>query len=373
MSTSTSGSNPAAPTPVGTATPQQWPLDVLQTHLGSPDATVRARALAMVVLPGAPIDDCQQALARAAELSAGDDTVLPIVAVALGGITPKSLAREALVALTRLAGPTHSLPVRGFAAHSMFRLGVLPPEASAPVVELLLCEEERWRKVALLCITPFARPYAGAIIGAIAGVVVDRWTVEALQALALSTDGEAAAARTVESFIMARLNERSSVSVLIASYVALTAIGRGDGAIRALVTVATTAGNGADRLAALGALCQLGPRAVAAADGLGQALAATQDPESEEALCRALVQIKAPPDAVRFQHSAARIANGPDRSAAAHCMLLCLHPSSSSSAAAIIASKFETATDALRPVLASTFKVLSGRELPSVHAPSANA
>jgi hypothetical protein len=59
------------------------------------------------------------------------------------------------------------------------------------------------------------------------------------------------------------------------------------------------------------------------------------------------------------------VQSAPDRSTAAHCMLLCLHPKEFAKAATLVQQRFTAAGDALRSALAQTYKTLTGNELAS--------
>ncbi|MEO8654591.1 MAG: hypothetical protein ABI409_10755, partial [Ramlibacter sp.] len=58
-----------------------------------------------------------------------------------------------------------------------------------------------------------------------------------------------------------------------------------------------------------------------------------------------------------------RVKSAPDRSTAAHCMLLCLHPKEFAQAATVVQQRWLVAGEALQKALAQTYKTLTGSEL----------
>ena len=92
-------------------------------------------------------------------------------------------------------------------------------------------------------------------------------------------------------------------------------------------------------------------------------LVASDDPEREEELCQALLQIRTDAREIPLQRVIARIGDAPDRSAAAHCMLLCLHPKVFANTAVLVMQRFETASNTLKSVLARTYQTLTGLDL----------
>jgi hypothetical protein len=92
-------------------------------------------------------------------------------------------------------------------------------------------------------------------------------------------------------------------------------------------------------------------------------LAATDDPAREELLCRTLVRLRSPAQDLPVARVLQRVQSAPDRSTAAHCMLLCLHPKEFLQAATVVQQRFLAASEALRKALAQTYKTLTGTEL----------
>lgn len=340
-----------------------WSAEVLARHLVSSDPTARTLALGMAVQPGAPIDHCVQALVRCAELSLSDPLAMQLAAAALGGLTPERVTDSVRDCLVVLVMDRHALPVRIKAAHAMFRLRCLPSASIEPVCSMLFDADLSARKVALLTVTPFARNAAAAIATRIAAVPPGQWTSEALLALARSAGDDAASRRSVDSFVMRSLAGTSLVPTGIAGYLALAQLDPKGAAIPALLQVAANKDDPEPSIAALEALGELGAMARPVARNIAQLLVATDDPAREELLCRTLVRLQPAHSDVPVGHALQRIVNAPDRGAAAHCMLLCLHPKEFAQAATVVRQRFGAATDALRQVLSQTHKTLTGVDL----------
>jgi hypothetical protein len=107
----------------------------------------------------------------------------------------------------------------------------------------------------------------------------------------------------------------------------------------------------------------LGETAQPAAEGLGQALQSMDEPAREEGFCRTLVSIRAKPQDIPIARVLDRIQNGPERSAAAHCMLLCLHAKQFSRGAAVVGQRYGVASGALKPTLEQTYLTLTGQKI----------
>ena len=350
-------------TPVQPSAPVIWPVEVLAMHLVAADANVRFLALNMAIRPGAPVDGCVDQLVSAADLNATDALALPLVAVALGGITPGRGLVKVHECLAGLAGASHPMPVRMFAAHGLFRHKCMPDSAAQSVASMLLVDDANARKIALLAISPFAARFAAQIAGAVASVTPDKWTSEALGALGKSAENEAAAKKTVEAYVMRSLAGQAIVPTGIAGYVALAQLNSGGPALVALTRIATDSADRLQSSAAIKALVQLGETARPAAKDLAKMLVASDDPEREEELCQALLQIRTDAREIPLQRVIARIGDAPDRSAAAHCMLLCLHPKVFANTAVLVKQRFETASNTLKSVLARTYQTLTGLDL----------
>jgi hypothetical protein len=167
--------------------------------------------------------------------------------------------------------------------------------------------------------------------------------VEALQALVRSAGDDSNSRAKVEAFVMRSLAGASLVPTGIAGYAALARLN--------------------PQGAADEPLSPSSPSASSAARPLAQMLTATDDPQREELLCRTLVRVRSPHREVPIARVLQRVQNAPDRSAAAHCMLLCLHPKSFAQAAVIVQQRWRTASEALQKALAQTYKTLTGAEM----------
>lgn len=343
-----------------------WPADVLDRNLRSDDAIVRMVALGMAVQPGAPIDRCVDALvACAGQVDVSDTLASQLAATALGSLPARSATEGVQSCLAAFAAEGRDMPVRIAAAHAIFRLACLPPAAHDALCTMLLDPDGNARKVALLAVNPFARAAAGAIARQVAAAEPARWTVEALQALVSSAGDDKAACGKVEAFLMRSLAGAPLVPAGVAGYASLARLNPRGPAIAALVQIAGDAGNAEASGAALEALGVLGESAQPAAPGVAKMLAQADDPAREELLCRTLVRLRSPAKDVPIARVLQRVQSAPDRSTAAHCMLLCLHPKEFAQAATVVKERFEAASEALRQALQQTYKTLTGTDLTS--------
>jgi predicted nucleic acid-binding protein len=353
----------SAPAPAPAGAIALWPVDVLARQLLSENPVVRTVALGMAVQPGAPIQGCVDSLAGCAQLSVGDALASQLAATALGSLPPPSATEAVLACLVLFIADGEKMPVRIAAAHALFRLARLPAGAHDPLCSLLLDTNPNARKVALLAFSPFATSAAGAIARRVASIQPQGWTMEALQALVKSAGDDAAARGKIEGFVMRSLASAPLVPAGIAGYTLLARLNPQGAAIAALVQVAGDAANPDASSAALEALGELGETARPAAKSIAQLLAATDDPAREELLCRTLVRLRSPAGDVPVARVLHRVRSAPDRSTAAHCMLLCLHPKEFAQAASIVQQRRLAASDALQKALAQTYKTLTGMDL----------
>lgn len=354
----TAPQEPVPPQPVAL-----WPADVLARQLVCDDPRIRTVALGMALQPKAPIEQCVDALAECARLCAGDPLASQLAATALGCLPPASATEPVRARLVAFLAEGLGMPIRIAAAHALFRLACLPPEAQDPLCAMLFDADPNARKVALLAVAPFATDCAGTLAQHVAPAAPASWTLEALQALVKSAGKDASARRKVEDFVVRSLAGVPLVPAGIAGYAMLAQVNPDGVAIPALVRVASDAGNVEASTAALEALGALGEVARPAGAALAQLLAATDDPAREELLCRTLVQVRLPAGDVPIARVLQRVQGAPDRSTAAHCMLLCLHPREFAQAAAPVQQRFQGAGEALRNALAQTYKTLTGTEL----------
>jgi hypothetical protein len=344
-----------------------WPADLLARHLVSGDPVARTIALGMAVQPGAPVNQCVEALVSCANLSLGNPLASQLTATALGCLTPERASLAVHGSLAALAADKW-LPTRIAAAHAMFRLRCLPTPALDPVCCLLFESDPNARKVALLAVTPFAASAAATIAGCISRTQAEHWTSEALLALARSAGNDAAARRSVDGFVMRSLAGKQLVPSGIAGYAALAQLNPQGAAIPALAQIAANANDAVPSNSALDVLGDLGETARPVARRIAELLLATNDPAREELICRTLVKLRPAHRDVPIGHVLQRVASAPDRGTAAHCMLLCLHPKEFAQAATVIRQRFVVSADALKQVLSQTHKVLTGGDLGGVNA-----
>ena len=340
-----------------------WPLDVLVRHLVSSDAQTRAHALAMVLQPTAPINECVEPLIQAAALNADSEEALPLVAVALGSVDPNRATDALRDCLAGLVAAVHPLGVRIFAAHALTRHSCMPAKAAPEIAMMLLLEDESARKIALHALSPYARQFAAQIASAVASVTPDKWTSEALAALSKSAKEDAGARRTVEAYVMKSLAGQPIVPTGIAGYVALAELNAGGAGLAALGTIVKQATEAEHLKAALNALGQLGEVARSSAREIADRLVRTDALEQEALLCRALVQIKAHPGDIPLARVVNRIGSAPDENVVPHCMLLTLHPKDFAQASVIVKKRHEIAEEPLKAALALTYKTLTQIDL----------
>lgn len=362
-----SNSRDAAPSVVEPEAPPAaialWPLDVLVRHLVSNDAQTRAHALAMVLQPNAPINDCIEPLIEAAALNADSEETLPLVAVALGSVDPARATDALRDCLAELVSGAHPLGARIFAAHALTRQNCMPAKAAPEVAMMLLLEDQSARKIALHALSPFARQYAAPIAAAVASVTPDKWTAEALAALSKSAKEDAAARRTVDAYVMRSLAGQPLIPTGIAAYVALAELNNGGAGLTALGTIVKQATDPEHLKAALLALGQLGELARPVARDVVERLVKTDLFEHEELLCQVLVQIKTLAGDLPLARIVNRIGSAPDQNVVPHCMLLTLYPKEFAHVAVIVKKRFEIAEEPLKAALALTYKILTKIDL----------
>lgn len=350
----------------GAATPKViaiWPADVLARHLVSPDANIRMRALGMALQPDAPVGNCIEALIQAASLNQDDAVAQSMTAAAMGNVKPAAATeplRQCLAGLTKRDRPVN---VRTAATHALSRHACMPASAAPEVAMLLLSEETAARQIALFALSPFARTFAGHIAAAVASVTADKWTNEALAALAKSAKDEDAARRTVEDYAVRSLANQPIIPTGIAGYVALAELNNGGTGLAALAAIVREASDPDHMVAALKALGGMGSVARPAARDIAARLVVTEESALEELLCRTLVQIQAVADDIPLPRVVNRIGNAPDPNVVPHCMLLTLHPKEFASAAIVIRKRFDTAVEPLKSALALAYKILTKTEL----------
>ena len=343
--------------------PVIWPAEKLCIELVSVDALARQTALSMCAQPGAPVNVCINALVRCAELVDNDANQLQSVAVALGGATPERLSTAALELLSSLTEARHPDPVRIFATHAMLRLKLVPTSAFGRLAVMLTHEADNVRQIALVTLSLVLKPAAAAITQLAATLPPERWTLEALTALARSAGDAPAHRKAVEQYVMRSLPSAPIIPTGIAGYTALAQMEPGGAATTVLARIAATATDPLHWKAALQALTTLGESGQAAAAELAAALTGMDNPEREEATCRTLTGIRAKEKDLPLPTVIARVQTGPERSAAAHCMLLCLHAKAFAAAANVVRARYVNASAALKPALSQTHLALAGTKL----------
>ncbi len=337
-----------------------WAAEKLREQLITEDPALRQAALEMSVQPGAPVDDCIDHIVRCAVLANGDSTQLLLIPVALGCATPARLGSPALELISSFLEDKYPDPVRSCAVLALFRLKLVPVSAYRRLSALLVHENASLRQAALVTLNLAIKPATNAITQMVATLSPDRWTDEALAALARSAGNSSENKRVVEQYVMRSLPSAPIVPTGIAGYTALAQLQPGGPATAVLGRIACTATEPSHWKAALAALTTLGDAAQSAAAELGKSLALMDDPDREESMCRVMVSIRARENDVPLARVVQRIQAGPERSAAAHCMLLCLHPKRFAPAAKVVAERYAAAGDALKAALLQTHKTLLG-------------
>ncbi len=340
-----------------------WPPEVLARQLVAEDPLVRTMALGMAVQEGAPIGQCVEALVHATKLAGADPLASKLAAVAIGALKPELADARVQTCLADLVAPQQAMPTRVAAAHAMFRLRCVPSASIDSLCAMLFDTDVIARKVALLALTPFATAAASSIVAKVGQTAASHWTNEAMLALVQSAGNSASSRRSIEIFVTDRLVGAELVPTGIAGYAALATLNPRGSAVQALVRVAERADEAEISGAALQALGDLGETARSAAAPVAAILVATDESAREELLCHTLVKLRAAQHDVPLARVLHRVAQAPDRGAAAHCMLLCLHPKEFGKAAVVVRRRFEVATEALRPVLSQTHRTLCDVEL----------
>lgn len=335
----------------------------LAAQLRAPSPEVRFAALMQCVEPQAPVDACIAELIQCAVGAPKNALVLQAVAVALGSVTRGRLTPQGLEMLSALSDAAHPDHVRAFAAHGMYRHQQVPASALPRLASMLALPDMPVRQVALLTLSLVLAAATPSIAQVVSALQPQAWTIEALTALARSAMSSAKHRSDVEAYIVRMMQDAPLVPTGIAGYSALAQLRPDGAALPALARAAALATEAEHWQAALQALTTLGETAQPAAASLGQALQTMDDPAREEAFCRALVSVRAKERDVPIARTLDRIQNGPERSAAAHCMLLCLHAKAFARGAAVVGQRYLTASDALKPTLAQTYLTLTGQKI----------
>ncbi len=341
---------------------EAWPAERMREGLASAEPETRVHALAMTVQPEAEIDECVAEIVACVELSRTDPIACQLAAVALGNVKRDSEKLAAANCLATLTAAGNAPPVRTFAAHGLAQLGQIPPPAWPGLAQMLFLEDGNERQVALRAVAPFAVQGAGFIAQATANATPVNWTVEGLAALALSAGNSADSKLRVEQYVMRSLQGQVLLPTGIAGYAALARLNPNGVAPAALAKIAS-ADDDKTAITAIHALAQLGEAGKSAVPGLIEALGRTDNPEREEAICRALLRLRVNANDVPLPRVLKRIESGPDRAVAAHCLLLSFHAKSFAATSRIVAGRFQISGDALRAVLDAVHHQLVGAHL----------
>jgi hypothetical protein len=353
---------PAAPEMPALPKIEPWSVEQLRAGLVSAEHNVRVHALAMSVQPNTPVDEMVAELSQCVDACRADAIALQVAAVALGNVKRPTEREAAANTLATLATSDNALAVKIFAAHGFAQMGIVPTQSWLAVCQMLFDADATLRQVALRAVTPVASHGAAVIAQFVAGVPPEKWTTEGLSALALSARSSPDSIARVEQFVMRLLKGQALFPAGVAGYAALARLNPSGVAPQALAKIAA-AEDEATALAAITTLSQLGESASQAIPGLVDALSRTESSVREEALCRALLSMRISARDVPLQRTMERIERGPDRSVAAHALLLSMHAKAFGQAAAVVAFRHSTASVALRPVLNELHCQLSGAHL----------
>lgn len=360
MNTDTAPSAPVAPPELPKL--ELWPAQRMREGLLSEDPALRLHALAMTVQPNAELDECVPAIVACVEMSRGDATACQLAAAALSMVKRESEKTTATDCLATLASTENASAVRIFAAHGLAQLAQVPASAWPSLAQMLFSEDETMRQVALRAVTPFAVAGAPHLAQAAANATPVKWTTEGLAALVQSAEASHDSKERVEKFILRSLQGQALMPTGIAGYGALARLNPNGVAPPALAQIAASEDD-PTALAAIQALGQMGELGKNAIPGLVQVLSQTDNPQREEAICRALLPMKAAAGDVPLPRVLQRIEMGPDRTVAAHCLLLSVHAKAFASAAPVVAKRYATSGDALKRVLDELHHQLVGKRL----------
>ncbi len=355
--------------PAVAALPQltRWDSERLRQQLGQSEPLAVTQALAMCLQPEVSLSPVLSSLLDAARRAlawipeSGEALPAQLAAAALGRLEPSAAHREVELVLSAMLACS-CVTTQTYAAHSLWRLQRLPKEAHEPLVNLLLAESPAARKTAALCVSLQPEALADALVRVVTSTPAERWTLELLDCLARSAGKEAVKRRAVESFLLKTAQDAPLVPTGIGLAAALVRLALGPESLRVLVTLAGR-DEEAVALAALEALQQLGELASPVRAELARLLAQAQDPAREEALARVLVGLKPEARELPLERLFERVRTGPDRSAAAHCLLMSAQPQAFARAAPLLRERFDRASEALKPVLSATHERLAGQAL----------
>ena len=358
----TAGSTPpSAPA----ATHERWPHERVRAGLIDDDATVRLSALAQALAPDTPLDRWMPELLRCVALSKGDGIALLLAATLFTQLKTQSAKDAALPCVAALVAVDSAAEARGMAANALWAFQCVPAEAWPGLAQMVFSPEAGLRKIAFSTALPHAVVGAPWIASAAAAVGAAGWTTEGLDLLAASAGTSKAKQKQVEDFVLRTLKGETSIPVMVAGYAALTRLNPNGSGVLALTQVVVAATQWSDAMLALTALSQMGELARAAIPGLVKLLVTTDEPEREDALCRALLELKIADREVPIARVVQRIESGPDQSVVAHCIFLSLHRKPFARLAPVVAARFVHAstTEGLKLVLDAVYEMLTGKTL----------
>jgi hypothetical protein len=338
------------------ATVTLWPAEQLRTTLQASDPAHRQVALAMAVMPESEVQAC---VAELIVCTKEPDPAAQHLAVVALGACPAS--RDSANALAGMLSPEHEMKVRISAAHSLFRIGLVPVEAHAGLARLLVVDEPPARKIAQMALS-LADPGAASAVAQVVGETpAENWQIELLATLARFAR-EAGSSKKVEDWLLTALASAALMPAGVAGYAALATLAKGGPGLEALVKVACDAEELPARVAALDAIGNLGEIATPSAARLAGLLRVQNEPDFEVLVCQTLVKVRAPHTALHLPLLIERVTTAEPRIAAAHAMLITLGGKAFASAAQALQGRYNVGPKALSEVMAIAYKVLTGQE-----------
>ncbi len=356
---------PTDAVPLPAAVPERWSHERIRAELVSADAMNRTHALAQALQPDAPLDSWMPELLRCVELSRGDGTALLLAATLFTQLKTQSAKGAALPCVVSLVAVDSPAPARGMAANALWLYQSVPTEAWPGLAQMVFSVEAGLRKIAFSTALPHAVAGAPWIASIAAQVGAQGWTPEGLDLLAASAGTSDAKKQQIEDYVLRTLKGETNISIMVAGYAALARLNPKGPGVVALTQVVAAAPQWSDSMLALTALSQMGELARAAIPLLVKQLVETDDPEREDALCKALLEMRISDREVPLGHVVQRIESGPDQSVVAHCIFLSLHRKPFARLAPIVAARFAdvSTSEPLKLVLDAVHEMLAGTVL----------
>lgn len=334
-----------------------WSADQLRVRLLDPVVQNRLTALAMAVMPEAPSHECVAELVDCTRLD--NPLAQRLAAVALAA-TPANEANAG--ALTSLLADGHELAVRVAAAHGLYRIGVVPESAHAPLAELLVIEDATARQVAHLAFTRAGESAAETVARRVGESLPETWNNEILATLAHFAQ-TVEARQQLTAWLRDALANAPLLPTAIAGFTALARLGVDPIGVDALVKIVEESPEPAARMAALNALGSLGETATPCAAKLAKLLNRPHEADFEIALCQALVKIRAPTSALPMATLTERLTTAVPPVAVAYAMLITLGGRQFARAAKAIEERHQIGPEPLRPALTNAYYILTGNTL----------